>query len=98
MASNDVGLSTARVETETDPEAARAERATRLALSVEETAALLGISKWLAYELVAQGKLPALRLGRRLVVPRVALERMLEQVGPITGERLSRGGVVGTVQ
>jgi excisionase family DNA binding protein len=52
----------------------------RLALSVEEASDLLGISKWLGYEMVAQGILPALRLGRRLVVPRVALERMLEEV------------------
>ena len=52
----------------------------RLALSVEEASELLGISKWLGYEMVAQGILPALRLGRRLVVPRAALERMLEDV------------------
>jgi excisionase family DNA binding protein len=50
----------------------------RLAVSVDEASQLLGISKWLGYELVAQGKLPALRLGRRLVVPLAALERMLD--------------------
>jgi excisionase family DNA binding protein len=55
-------------------------RPERLALSVEEASDLLGISKWLGYEMVAQGILPALRLGRRLVVPRAALERMLEEV------------------
>jgi excisionase family DNA binding protein len=55
-------------------------RPERLALSVEEASDLLGISKWLGYEMVAQGILPALRLGRRLVVPLVALERMLEEV------------------
>ncbi|HLN17141.1 MAG TPA: helix-turn-helix domain-containing protein [Acidimicrobiales bacterium] len=49
----------------------------RLALSVEEAAGLLGISTWLAYELVHQGELPSLRLGRRIVVPRAALERMV---------------------
>jgi excisionase family DNA binding protein len=49
----------------------------RLALSVEEAARLLGISTWLAYELVHQGQLPSLRLGRRIVVPRAALERMV---------------------
>jgi len=46
-------------------------------LSVEEAAGLLGISTWLAYELVHQGELPSLRLGRRIVVPRAALERMV---------------------
>ena len=43
----------------------------RLALSVEEAAALLGISRDLAYDLVTRGELPSVRLGRRLVVPAV---------------------------
>ena len=41
----------------------------RLALSVEEAGALLGISRDLAYDLVARRELPSVRLGRRLVVP-----------------------------
>lgn len=41
----------------------------RLVLSVGEAAAALGISRAFAYELVAQKKLPALRLGRRVVIP-----------------------------
>ncbi len=45
----------------------------RLAISVAEAAVLLGISRALAYELVARGDLPSLRLGRRLVIPRRAL-------------------------
>jgi excisionase family DNA binding protein len=49
----------------------------RLALSVEEAGALLGISRDLAYDLVAIGQLPSVRLGRRLVVPRRALEEAL---------------------
>lgn len=49
----------------------------RLALTVTEAAALLGISRALAYELVARGELPSIRLGRRLVVPKVALLEML---------------------
>lgn len=48
-----------------------------LALSVEEAARLLGISRTLAYESVARGELPAVRLGRRIVVPRRALELLL---------------------
>jgi excisionase family DNA binding protein len=54
----------------------------RLALSVEEAGALLGISRDLAYDLVARGELPAVRLGRRLVVPRRSLENILDQPGP----------------
>ncbi|MDP9441136.1 MAG: helix-turn-helix domain-containing protein [Actinomycetota bacterium] len=48
--------------------------AQRLTLSVEEAANVLGISRALAYELVRRGELPRLRLGRRVVVPRKALE------------------------
>lgn len=51
--------------------------ADRLTLTVEEAAHLLGISRGLAYELARSGKLPVIRLGRRLLIPRVALERML---------------------
>lgn len=49
----------------------------RLALSVEEAGALLGISRDLAYDLVARRELPSVRLGRRVVVPRRALEETL---------------------
>lgn len=50
----------------------------RLTLTVEEAAALLGISRGLTYELVRRGELPVLRLGRRLVIPRKALQAILE--------------------
>jgi excisionase family DNA binding protein len=53
----------------------------KLTLSVPETAALLGISRAHAYELVARRELPAIRLGRRVLIPRQAIEDMLEQGG-----------------
>ncbi|MGD0254965.1 MAG: helix-turn-helix domain-containing protein [Acidimicrobiales bacterium] len=49
----------------------------RLVLTVDEAAYLLSISRGLAYELVARGQLPAIRLGRRIVIPRVVLEELL---------------------
>jgi excisionase family DNA binding protein len=49
----------------------------RLTLSVTEAAEVLGISRALAYELVARGELPSLQFGRRLVVPWRAIERLL---------------------
>ncbi len=49
-----------------------------LILTVEEAAGMLRISRGLAYEMVRTGRLPSIRLGRRLLVPRSALERMLE--------------------
>ena len=52
----------------------------RLVLSVDETAYLLNISRSLAYELIARGELPALRLGRRIVIPRATLEELLDAV------------------
>ena len=41
----------------------------KLTVTVPEAAALLGISRALAYELVAREEIPAIRLGHRLVVP-----------------------------
>lgn len=52
---------------------------TRLCLSVPETAELLGISRNNAYELVKRGELPVIRLGKRLLIPKVALDKMLEK-------------------
>ena len=49
----------------------------RMTLSVEEAASVLGISRALAYELVRRGDLPRLRLGRRVVVPKRALEDLI---------------------
>jgi len=49
----------------------------RLVVSVPDAAVLLGISRAHAYELVARGELPHLRLGRRIVIPRAALEALL---------------------
>ena len=49
----------------------------RLVWSVAEAGRLLGISRAHAYELVARGELPHLRLGRRVVVPKHAIEVLL---------------------
>jgi excisionase family DNA binding protein len=46
-------------------------------MSITEAADTLGIGRTLAYELARTGELPTIRLGRRLVVPRRALERLL---------------------
>ncbi len=54
----------------------------RLTLTVEEAAASLGISRAGAYEAVRRGEIPAIRIGRRILVPRAALERFLSSAGP----------------
>ncbi len=56
-------------------------RGERLVWSVEEAARLLGISRAHAYELVNRHELPHLRLGRRLVVPKHALDDLLGGCG-----------------
>jgi excisionase family DNA binding protein len=58
---------------------------------VEEAAAILGIGRSAAYQAVASGELPALRIGRRIVVPAAALDRLLRGgeargVGPSMNE------------
>ena len=50
----------------------------RLTYTVTEAAVLLGISRTSAYECVRRGEIPSLTLGRRVVISRVVLERMLD--------------------
>jgi excisionase family DNA binding protein len=50
----------------------------KLTFTVEEAGKLLGISRALAYEMARTGKLPTLRFGKRLVVPKKAVHDMLE--------------------
>jgi excisionase family DNA binding protein len=51
-------------------------------MDVDEAAKLLGLSRNAAYAAVAAKQIPSLRLGRRIVIPRAALERMLEVAVP----------------
>lgn len=61
-------------------------------ITVAEAAKLLGIGRQTAYDLVSQGKLPgALRLGRRIVVSKRALERFLESPNETDGNGASNG-------
>jgi len=56
----------------------------RLTLTIEETAKLLGIGRQLAYDRVKTGEIPVIKIGRRLLVPRRALEKLLEQGQAVT--------------
>ena len=49
-----------------------------LTCSVPTAARLLGIGRATAYKAVANGLLPSIRLGRRVVVPTAALKRLLD--------------------
>lgn len=49
-----------------------------MTMTVSEAARVLGISRSSAYECVRRGELRAVRLGRRLVVPRSAVTELLQ--------------------
>lgn len=48
-------------------------------LSVIEAATILGISRNKCYQGVANGEIPSIRIGRRIVVPAAALDRLLQE-------------------
>jgi excisionase family DNA binding protein len=50
-------------------------------MTVDEAAKMLRISRATAYEAVRQGEIPVVRYGRRILVPRAALERKLQEAG-----------------
>jgi len=50
----------------------------KLTVTVEEAGVLLGIGRGLAYEMAKTGRLPVLRFGKRMVIPRQLLENMLQ--------------------
>lgn len=66
-----------------------------LTLSVSEAAELLGVSRDLVYELVAQGNLPALRLGRRIALPRRALEELVNGTDYVRSEKANGASGLG---
>ena len=56
-----------------------------LTLTVKETAAALGISENKVYDLVAENRIPHLRLGRLIKIPRHGLEVWLERQSALPG-------------
>lgn len=49
----------------------------KLTLTVGEAAKILGVGRNLAYEAVARGEIPVIKVGKRLLVPKAALEKLL---------------------
>ena len=54
-----------------------------LLLTVEQTAALLSVSRNSIYSLIREGTIPHVRLGRSIRVPRFGLERMIAELAGI---------------
>ena len=50
----------------------------KLTYTIPETAKILGIGRSAAYEAARSGQIPTIRIGKRILVPLAALERMLE--------------------
>lgn len=50
-----------------------------LVLDVPEAGRLLNLSRATAYALARSGQLPTVRFGRRILVPKAALERLLAE-------------------
>lgn len=51
----------------------------RLCITVPEAAGMLVISRNFAYELVRRGQVPVIKFGKRLLIPRAALDKKLEE-------------------
>ncbi len=49
----------------------------KLTLTVAEAARCLGIGRNSAYEAIAKGEIPVVKIGKRLLVPKAALEKLL---------------------
>ena len=71
-----------RASTEPPKDASAVPDDGRLTYTLTEAAGRLGISRALAYEAAHRGELPVCRIGRRMLVPRAALLRLLGQDSP----------------
>jgi excisionase family DNA binding protein len=60
----------------------------RLTITVEEVAILLGLSRNSAYQGIATGEIPHIKVGKRILIPRIAFEKML---GSADSKRRSHG-------
>lgn len=57
------------------------EKLERIVYTVTETAEILGISRPTAFQGVKNGEIPCIRVGRRVLVPKAALEKLLATAG-----------------
>jgi excisionase family DNA binding protein len=58
-----------------------------LTVSIKEAAKILGVSGNSAYTAVHTGQIPSIRFGSRILIPRVALEKMLSEADKRGSER-----------
>ena len=53
----------------------------RDSFTVDEVGEIIGLSRWSAYQAAGRGEIPTVRFGHRLIVPRHALEKLLDVGG-----------------
>jgi excisionase family DNA binding protein len=51
----------------------------KLAIGLKEAAASIGLSHWTLRQWIRQGKIAAVRIGRRILVEPAELERLIEE-------------------
>jgi Helix-turn-helix domain len=62
----------------------------RLTFTVPEVGEILGISRWSAYQAALRGEIGVIEIGRRKVIPRRVVERMLTGQPAATAEGRAR--------
>ena len=62
--------------------------------TVSEAATMLGISRTSAFKAVRSGELPSLRFGRRIVIPRAAIEHLLDGSEDLGGTPRTSDGAI----
>ena len=62
----------------------------RLLLRIPETAEMIGLGRSKTYELVANGTIPSIRIGKSVRVPVMELKRWLEKQSNPEGEQTGR--------
>lgn len=50
----------------------------RLTFTVKEAQKLLGLSRALVYQAIGTGEIPSVRIGKRILIPKAALYRLLK--------------------
>jgi excisionase family DNA binding protein len=63
----------------------------RRTYTVEEAGQIIGLSRNGAYRLVRQGLIPTVQIGRKLFVPRAALDKLLDPLNQSQGGAAPRG-------
>lgn len=68
----------------------------RLTYSVKEAADALGVSEWTVREEIRTGRIESVRLGSRILIPRFALERLVNMPERATNDAANMNDIEAT--